>query len=416
MTHSVVTGAGLVTPLGIGCGETVAALRAGRCAAPQPGRATVELAARVVDEALGERVRAHLGARPADWRGTGKGVRAGLLAALEAAHEARLADPALPRDRVGLIVAGHNLTAELGAGLAGTFAREPAYVPPSAAVRMWDTDTIGLVSRMLGLAGETALVGGASASGLIAVIQAHRLVVSGDVDACLVVAPALELAAWQQQALIAAGAMRPAATGAIDPGRPFDRSHDGFVPSQLAAAVVLEHPGSAAARGMTGWARQTGAATRLAGVGGPEPDRETEEAVMAVALRRAGLTGPGSRVDYVNAHGTASPRGDACELAALAGVFAGSPAPLVNSTKALLGHGITSAGLVEYVTTALQIRERFLHPMPHLHDPLPHPGLRLVARGDPAAGPAAALTANYGFGGIHAAAVLTAPAGGDRVD
>jgi malonyl-ACP decarboxylase len=415
MRSSILTGTGLVTPAGDGP-ATMAAIRAGRVLTRAAGRAAIALSPQAVDQALGERAAAIAGARPSSWRRTGPGVRAGILAAIDAVTEAGLLDEGLDRTRLGLVIAGHNLSGDATAETAAKFAETPEYVPPSASVRMWDTDALGLVSQLLRLRGEAALVGGASASGLIAVNYAHHLIAAQLVDACLVVAPAMVLVPWQLQALLAAGAMRPVQPDAGDPGRPFAESHDGFVPSELAAAVVLEHPAHAAARGSRPLGEQRSGATLLAATSGPEPDAVAERDVMLKALDRAGLT-PGD-IDYVNTHGTGSPRGDVCELDALADVFGRSRlGPFAGSTKALLGHGMTAAGLVEYVVTATQLREGFVHPMLHLTDPLPHPGVRLQRAGVRDIRQRAALTTSFGFGGIHAAAVLAPLAAptGDQV-
>lgn len=411
MPVSLHTGTGLITPHGADTRASLAAIWEGRPLAPGPDRSDIPLAASAVDDALADQLVDLPNARPSSWRGTGTGIRAGLLAAVEAVRSAGLLHHA-DRFEMALVVAGHNLTATHAEAVGATFALSPAYVPPSAAVRLWDTDSIGLISQLLDLRGEAALIGGASASGLVAVNHAHRLVSSGVTPACLVVAPAFELTEWQRQALTTAGAMRPLERRADDPGRPFDATRDGFVASQLAAAVVLEHPDHARRRGAVPLAEQHGAATRLAATSGPEPDQEAERDVILAALADAKATP--ADVDYVNAHGTGSPLGDVCELAALADVFGPGAGPRVGSTKALLGHGLTSAGLVEYVVTAHQLHLGRLHPMPRLAAPLPHPGIRL-SRVEETVEMGCAVTTSYGFGGLHAAAVLTTTSfGGDR--
>lgn len=405
MTEAVLTGVGLVTPLGAAAASTWSALVAGRLAVPDRCEGEVRLLERAVDEALAQASALIPGARPSTWRGREIGVRAGLAAAFQAAAQADLASLATDGDRVALIVAGHNLTGDMGERVAEVHRATPAYVAPSVAVRMWDSDSVGLISEALGVHGEAAVVGGASASGLVAVVQAERMLGCGAADVCVVVAPASVLCGWQIQALRTAGAMRAAHHHAGDPGRPFDETADGFVPSQVAGAAVLERAEYAARRRVRPIVRHRGAVTLLAGSSGPEPDPTTQARVALGALEQAGLEPAG--IDYVNAHGTGSPRGDACELAALGQVFrASNSPPLVSSTKALLGHGLTSAGLVEYIVTALQLQAGALHPMPRLRRPIAHHGIRLRPDGGRAR-LRSALTTSYGFGGIHAAAVLS---------
>lgn len=402
MTSSLLTGAGLVSPAAVGCRQNIDVLGRGELVAPPADRSDIPLSEQFIDDALAEQL-GELGLdRSAGWRGIGIGIKAGVLAAAEALGTAGLGRQS-DRSELGLVVAGHNLAADLAEQYSAKYRTAPDYVPPSAAVRLWDTDSIGLISELFGLRGEVALIGGASASGLIAANHAHRLVVGGVVGSCLVVAPALALTSWQAQAMTAIGAMRRPESHSDDPGRPFDQERAGFVPSQLAAAVILEEPAQARNRGASAIAEQLGAATRLAATSGPEPHQSTERDVILEALRSADLSP--SSVDYVNSHGTASPAGDRCELSALAEIFSPDHRPWVNSTKALVGHGLTAAGLFEYVGTAYQLKQGMVHPMPRLMNPLPHPGVRLSCTGG-SADLGYAVTASYGFGGIHAAAVL----------
>ena len=126
---------------------------------------------------------------------------------------------------------------------------------------------------------------------------------------------------------------------------------------------------------------------------------------MAGALAMAGIGA--ERVDYVNAHATGTPAGDDAEVQALAAVLgAGAGRPWVNATKALIGHCLSAAGVVEAVAAVVQMRAGFVHPNPALRDPVTA-GLRFGGADEPP--PAVgeyALSNSFGFGGFNSAVVL----------
>ncbi len=392
----VITGCGIVAGNGYSLPEWRAALRGGLAAKPEPdGWPMVVLDPDQVRQRLADELcvlgRIRLPGVP------GRGpAPAAVVAALEAWRLANASQ--LASARVGIVVAGHDLTAAIMASAAQTYAREPAHVLPSAAVRMWDSDVLGVISEVCSIRGEGAVVGGASSSGLVALHQAARLL-DDAIDAVLIVAPPFVLADWQAQALQSLGAMSTH-SGAMC--APFDISRTGFVPGEAAAAVVLETERSATTRGAVPLAWHRGSAVTLSATSGPEPSPTDEARVIRMALSRAGISA--HEVSYVNAHGTASRRGDTDEIRALSEVFG---EVVMNSTKALVGHGLTSAGLVEYVATVEQLRDGFAHAMPGLRHPEPLGDLVVPRASASALSGRTGLTASYAFGGIHAAAVIT---------
>ncbi len=273
------------------------------------------------------------------------------VAAIAGLAPAQLEDAAL-------FVAGNNLALDYHAQVWQRFREPPNSVRPSHALSYLDTDVVGAVSAATGIRGEGCTVGGASASGTLAVIAASRLIRSGEADACVVVAPANGLSGAERQALLASGAMTEGVC------RPFDVERDGFVFRPAAAAVVLQRDGEPLA-----WL--TGHGQRLDGRRGTEPDATGQATALRRALADAGIAP--SEVDYVNAHGTGSVAGDAVEAAALVDVF--GTGPLVNSTNGLVGHGLGAAGLTELVATVLQLRGGFVHGNPNLRGPVPGPAI-----------------------------------------
>ncbi len=312
------------------------------------------------------------------------------------------------REGTGLVVAGNNLALGYHAEVSRAFADRPGSVRPSHALTHLDTDVIGVVAEATGVTAEGWQAGAASASGTVGVILASRLVAAGLLPRCLVVAPVTELSAAELRAFHTSGAMAGACEDPVRACRPFDRRRQGFVYGQGAAAVLVEDGGVAAARGAEPLASVAGHGQRLDGRRGTAPDPAGQAAALRAALGSAGVT-PGE-VDYVNAHGTGSVAGDEAEARALAEVFGGSRGggPPVNATKALVGHCMGAAGLLEVVAVLLQMRDGFLHPNPNLDESL-DPALPLAGRTAVPAAIGTAVSNSVAFSGINCALVLNAP-------
>jgi malonyl-ACP decarboxylase len=309
-------------------------------------------------------------------------------------------------ERTGLLVAGANLALAHQAGTVLGHDRRPGGLRASYALTHLDVDVTGVVSELTGIRREGWAVGAGSASGTVAVIQAARMLAEGWLDQCLVVAPLAELSATELEAFRRTGAL-------AEPGpheapqtlcRPFDVRRSGFVYGQAAAAVVLERTASPAARGVRPLAEVAGYGQVLDAHRGTEPNSAGQVAAIRAALSAAGAS-PGD-VDYVNAHGTGSVLGDATEARSLRTVFAGH-LPLVNSTKAMVGHCMAAAGVVELVATVLQMGAGVCHPNPHLDTPLDD-DLALLGRRAEAHPVRVALSTSFAFGGVSAALLLRA--------
>lgn len=308
-----------------------------------------------------------------------------------------------------VVVGGNNLALDYQARASARMDCGDGRVLPSHALSHLDTDIVGVVSELTGATAEGYTVGGASASGTLALIHACRLLALDAVSHCLVVGAVAELSTAEYRALHDSGAM--ASGEGLPPTavcRPFDRQRGGFVHGHGAAAVVLERRATARQRGVRPWAAVAGYAQRLDGRRGTAPEPANQADTVVAALKSAGLSP--SQVDYVNAHATGSQLGDRSEAEALARVFGGAR-PLVNATKELTGHCLSSSGVIEAVATAIQLRAGFCHPNPNLTEPadprLAYPGPTAVD------GPLrAAVSTSFAFSGINAAIVITALADG----
>jgi 3-oxoacyl-(acyl-carrier-protein) synthase len=190
------------------------------------------------------------------------------------------------------------------------------------------------------------------------------------------------------------------ATDPVLASRPFDRGRDGFVPTGGAVAVVLESAASAAARGVRPLARMLGWGQACDGyhVATPHPDGRGLSDAMRLALRDAGVAP--KDIGYVNAHATSTPAGDRAEARALVEVFGRHRVP-VSSTKALTGHGLSLAGLMEAAFCVLALDEGFIPGQAHLGEPDEDSARLNLPRKTLIQQPGLVLNNSTGFGGSN---------------
>lgn len=249
----------------------------------------------------------------------------------------------------------------------------------------------------------------ACAAGAQAVAESFRLIAEGSAD--VVVCGGAEsplhptiAAAFTNARALASGWDDPAAAS-----RPFDKRRNGFVLGEGAAVLVVEREAHAAARGARGYANLIGwgANTDAHHPTMPRPDGDGAAACMRQALSRAGLSP--ADVTYVNAHGTSTKIGDIAEAKAIRAVFGEAQGPAVSSIKSVTGHMLGASGAVEAAASALAVGRGVLPPTHNLDDPDPNCELDHV-RGTPRTGPAGvALSNSFAFGG-HNVSLVFGPA------
>lgn len=319
----------------------------------------------------------------------------------EAWQDARL-DGVDPR-RIGLIVGGSNFQQRELVLAQAAAAKRFQFLRPTYAMSYMDSDLCGICSEIFAIGGGASTVGGASASGQLAVLHAAEAVQSGRFDVCIAVGAMMDLSCYEMQAFRSLGAMgseRFADSPALA-YRPFDSARDGFLFGECCAALVVESAVRAAQRGAAPYARLAGWSIQVQGNRNPNPSLEGEMDVMRQSLAQAGWQA--AQVDYVNPHGSGSLIGDATELEALKAV--GLNGARINTTKSITGHGLSAAGAVEIAATVLQMRAGQLHPSRNLEQPIDmafewvgqHAVSHRIER---------ALTLSVGFGGINTALCL----------
>ncbi|WP_150287101.1 beta-ketoacyl-ACP synthase II [Rhabdaerophilum calidifontis] len=266
----------------------------------------------------------------------------------------------------------------------------------------------GYISIAHGLKGPNHSVVTACSTGAHAIGDAARLVALGDAD--VMVAGGTE-SPISRIAMAGFAACRALSTGFNDDptraSRPYDRDRDGFVMGEGAGVVVVEALEHALARGARIHAEIVGYG--LSGdayhITSPSEDGDGAYRCMAAALKRAGLA-PGD-LDYINAHGTSTPLGDEIELGAvtrLLGNHAGSVA--MSSTKSCTGHLLGAAGAIEAIFSILAIRDQVAPPTINLENPSVETAIDLVPNTARRRRIDVALSNSFGFGGTNASLVM----------
>ena len=264
------------------------------------------------------------------------------------------------------------------------------------------------IAIQLGLRGYNATHSTACAASSQAIGEAAEVLLRGDAEVMLAggtEAPLCELT------LAAFGAMRALSTGFNDApqraSRPFDRDRDGFVLGEGAAVLVLETLAHAQRRGATIYGELLGYGVTSDAYHVTAPDPVGAGAVKALqrALRRARVTP--QQVDYINAHATSTPTGDAAETQAIKTVFGEYASAIpISSTKSMTGHLTGAAGAVEAVATIMALKHGLIPPTINYETPDPACDLDYVPNVARPAPLQIAVSNSFGFGGQNVALVF----------
>ncbi len=405
----VVTGLGLVTPIGLGREEVWASAVAGRSGAGPITHFDPEgYATTFACEVKGFEPTDHIEKRAA--RRMDRFAQLGVAAGRMALEDAGLEIDGIG-DRAGVI---------LGSGVGGleTFEaqtrvlveRGPDRVSPLFIPMMIANMAAAQVSIELGLRGPLSCATTACSSGNHAIGDAAEHIRAGRADVML--AGGAE-AAVTRMAIASFNSMKALSTRNDDPAaasRPFDTGRDGFVMGEAGAVLVLESLEHAESRGAHIWCEVAGYG--LSGdahhLTDPDPTGRAPARAMRMALDDAGLAP--EDVDYVNAHGTSTPVGDVAEVRVLQLALGDEVAArtAVSSTKSMHGHCLGAAGGVEAALVAMAIQEGVIPPTINLDDLDPecdrvdHVGNRARE-----ADVRVALSNGFGFGGHNATIALT---------
>jgi 3-oxoacyl-[acyl-carrier-protein] synthase II len=399
----VVTGLGIVSPVGIGVSEAWANVLAGR---PGITRITrfdaAPFASQIAGEVKGFDVSKYLAVKEA--RRFDLFLHYGTAAAIEAIADAGIKASEANAERIGV---------NIGSGIGGLpmiedGARTLTQQGPRRISPFFIPGTIinmisGNLSIMYGFKGPNLAITTACTTSTHCIGESARLIAYGDAE--VMVAGGSE-SCVSPLAIAGFSSARALSTRNDDPAtasRPWDRGRDGFVLGEGAGVVVLEELEHAKVRGAKIYAELVGYGMSADAhhVTAPCADGDGARRCMINALKdaRANL----DEVDYINAHGTSTPLGDLAETIAVKRCFGDHAAKLaVSSTKSMTGHLLGAAGGVEAVFTVLGIERQIAPPTTNLHDPDPECDLDYVPNQAREMRIRLALSNSFGFGGTNA--------------
>ena len=396
----VVTGLGLVSPLGGTAAETWDGLVQGRSgAAPiqrfDPAELDVRFACEVKDF------------DPNDYMDRKEAKRADLFAQYaiaaseQAVKDAGLSDGIPNPERTGVLI---------GSGIGGIWTFEeqcklflekgPRRVSPFFVPMFIPDIASGFISIRLGAKGPNYCTVSACASSAHAIGESFRLIQSGSAD--LMITGGAE-AAVTPLAIAGFSNMKALSTKNDDPesaSRPFDADRDGFVMGDGSGIIVLELLESALDRGATiyGEVLGYGMSADAYHMTQPAPGGEGAKRAMAECLNDAALQ-PGD-IGYINSHGTATPHGDIAETVAVKELFGEHARSLVmGSTKSMTGHLLGAAGGLEFIVSLMVVQNGVIPPTINLDNPDPECDLDYAANKAVQRDVAAILSNSFGFGG-----------------
>jgi 3-oxoacyl-[acyl-carrier-protein] synthase II len=403
----VITGMGLVTPLGTGVEKNWQALIEGRSGIGPVSRFDVsDFPTRIAGEVTDFHPEEFIEKK--EIKKMDLFIQYAVAAAQMAMDEARLPITPENEDLVGVII---------GVGIAGLSSIEEYHklfldsrlkkVSPFFIPKLIANLAPGQISIRYGAKGINYTPTSACSSGAHAIGEAFRLIRLGEQDAVIAGGAEAALTPLGLGGFIALKAVSSHNDEPERASRPFDRRRDGFVMAEGAGVLVLEELQQAKSRGAKIYAEVIGygANSDAYHITAPSPEGEGAVRCMRLALRCGGISPV--EVDYINAHGTSTPYNDATETQAIKRVFGEHAARIaVSSTKSMTGHLLGAAGGVEAIYSVLALHHGLIPPTINYEEPDPACDLDYVPNVARRAPIRVALSNSFGFGGTNACLVF----------
>ncbi|MCP3852731.1 MAG: beta-ketoacyl-ACP synthase II [Gammaproteobacteria bacterium] len=265
----------------------------------------------------------------------------------------------------------------------------------------------GHISMRIGCKGPNLTQTTACAAGTHAVGEAYRHIVYGDCDVAITGGTESVICSLAVGGFSAMKALSTRNDSPHTASRPFDKDRDGFVISEGAGMLVLEELESALKRGAEIYAEIIGygQSSDAYHIAAPPENGEGAARCMKMALNDAKVSP--DQVDYINAHGTSTPLNDRCETGAIKTVFGDHAHKLqISSTKSMTGHMLGAAGGIESVFTAMTMKTGIIAPTANLHTPSPECDLDYTPLTARQTNPQIAISNSFGFGGTNGVIVM----------
>ena len=404
----VVTGLGIVAPVGIGISEAWSNIVAGKSGIARITRFDPSpFPSQIAGEVKGFEVGKYLPAKEA--RRFDTFIHYGLAAAMESMQDAGLDLDRLNRERIGACI---------GSGIGGLplieqthdamLAAGPRKISPFFVPGTIINMIAGQLSIMYGLKGPNLALVTACTTANHCIGDAGRLIEYGDADVMVAGGAEATISPLGLGGFAAARALSSRNDDPAGASRPWDTDRDGFVLGEGAGMLVLEEYEHARARGARIYCelKGYGMSADAHHITAPCEDGDGAVRCMANALRNAVLDP--DRVDYVNAHGTSTPLGDVAETVALKRCFGDHAKKLaVSSTKSMTGHLLGAAGGIESVFSVLAIRDQVAPPTINLVNQDPQCDLDYVPNTARSMKIDVVLSNSFGFGGTNGTLVFS---------
>jgi 3-oxoacyl-(acyl-carrier-protein) synthase len=335
-------------------------------------------------------------------------TRLTMLTVVQAYIDSGLFNVNLDPTRINAVLGGHNFNSNYIYENFKQFQEEPEYIHGMMGICVYDTDLITSAAEVCGILGPVYSVGGTCTSSTVGMMHGLREIRSGENDISVVTGGVLDYSPLDLQALILVSAISYKSFNdqPEKSSRPYDIDREGFVPSHGGGVLIFEELEHARRRNAKIYAEVLEVECNSDGNHLSNPSTEGQSRLMNRVMAKAGVKP--EQIDYVNAHATSTPLGDRVEIASIKNVFGDHIKRLkVNAPKSMLGHAGWSAGAVESIGAILQMNNSKLHPSINI-DNL-EPGIEDV---DVCANKAQDWEINYlmknsfGFGGLNACAIF----------
>lgn len=402
----VVTGLGIVSPVGIGIPTAWQNIVAGKSGVVKISHFDAsQFASQVAGEVQDFEVTQYLPAK--DARRMGRFVHFGLVAGMEAFKDSGLEVTEQNAERIGV---------NIGSGIGGLpmiedthndyLAAGPRKISPFFIPGTIINMISGNLSVMYGLKGPNLAMVSACTTGTHCIGESARIIAYGDADVMIAGGSESTISPLAVGGFASARALSTRNDDPATACRPWDKDRDGFVIGEGAGAMVLEEYEHAKARGATIYAELTGYGMSGDAYHITSPNSDGPKRSMQNALRDAGLNA--SDVQYVNAHGTSTPLGDKNETDAIKLAFGDHAKKLVvNSTKSMTGHLLGGAGGIESIFTVLALHHQISPPTINIFEQDPECDLDYCANVARDMKLTAAMNNNFGFGGTNGTLVFS---------
>ncbi len=402
MKRAVITGMGIVSPIGNDCGEVLDSLKTGRSGivfcpeyAELGMRSHVHGAPQIdLDERLDRKQR----------RFMGDGAAYNYLAMQQSIADAGLEDSDVSNERTGLIMgSGGPSTKNLLAAFDTTRERGPRKVGPFMVPRTMSSTNSATLATPFKIKGVNYSITSACSTSAHCIGNAYEMIQMGKQD--IVFAGGGEELDWTMSVLFDA---MPALSSSYNDtptkaSRAYDKKRDGFVIAGGGGTVVVEELEHALARGAKIYGELVGYGATSDGYDMVQPSGEGAARCMKLAMSTAGAP-----IDYINTHGTSTPVGDTKELEAIRATFAESgKIPAISSTKSLTGHSLGATGVHEAIYSLLMLENDFITASANIEElDEAAVGMPIITEMQEKAGINCVMSNSFGFGGTNASLVF----------